>query len=166
MCLLGVLSLVLSFSTQADTVHRVHFSNPGKVLVWQDGSFVGQGSDIAIGSAQPRAEEAWYGAGALEPVASAASAETGQIRLKIASNAGFVVEALEPRTANSVSIDVIGQGPNASLAPAISALSDTVLFAQATKTATQRGAPDSQAIEITLRWTGNMPALRVRSAAF
>ena len=165
-CLLCLFASVLSVSAAADTVHRVHFSNPGKVLVWQDGAFAGQGSEIDLLSPEPVLAEAWRGAGSLDPIPASTTGLTNEIRLKVASNIGFIIEAGPEALAGEFAIDIVGQGPNAALDPVPSALNETIVFAQASKTASQRGTPESQAVELRIRWQGEAPALRVRTAAF
>ena len=165
-CLLCLFASVLSVSAAADTVHRVHFSNPGKVLVWQDGAFAGQGSEIDLLSPKPVLAEAWRGAGSLEPISASTTGQTNEIHLKVASNTGFIIEAGPQALAGEFAIDLVGQGPNAAVDPVPSALNDTIVFAQASKTASQRGTPESQAVELRIRWQGEAPALRIRTAVF
>ncbi len=135
-------------------------------MVWQDGEFAGQGADVSIQSAGAVIQDAWRGAGTLEPVSTATTANPNEIRLKVASNTGFMIEALDGQTAKAVSVVVTAVGPNAALNTAGSALNSPVLFTQTTKTAQRRGLPESQALELTIRWHGDPPALRIRAAAF
>ncbi|MEO1188594.1 MAG: hypothetical protein AAFW60_05935, partial [Pseudomonadota bacterium] len=85
------------------------------------------------------------------------SALAGRMRLKIASNSGFTIQVASAEVAASVATHIVAVGRNARAASMPTDLRSGVVFHQATKTATRRGAPKTQAIELELSWSGAAP---------
>lgn len=71
----------------------------------------------------------------------------------MASNHGFSLKSRSANADQRLSVRVLSAARNAQARETIPAAPD-VLFQQATKTAMQRGTPESQAIELEITWTG------------
>ncbi|MEM7328582.1 MAG: hypothetical protein AAF437_07575 [Pseudomonadota bacterium] len=156
----------LSASGFANTVQKVRFVQPAQVLVWQDGALIGQGESVNVNGAATLSPGPFLGSGQLDPLNVFTPNATGKLRLRIASNTSFFVATTDPQSATQIQARVIAVGANAKAAPQASDARRGIVYLQSEKTALRRGAPDSQAIEIELSWTGAAPHdLRVIAAS-
>lgn len=160
----AVLAGIFAAAASASTTHDIRFVQPAKVLVWQADLLIGQGSEISVFDDAAANTRAHIGSGVLVPAALEDAFTQQPLRLSIASNTGFTIEADSAEMAARTSIRVIGRGANAQdLSRPVSPVSGQV-FWQTEKTAKHPGSPDSQAIELEVTWTGmERPALQIRS---
>jgi len=167
---LFVLALVMDAIApiaSASNVQEVRFVQSAKVLVWQDGELAGQGSEVALLNETPFADQAWIGAGQLEPALASADTFSGSVTLQIASNSGFVLETAYPCAAANIRVQPIGENENAQLRSIPVAFGSNVLFQQEEKTAIRAGTAQSQTISLQVSWTGpTSPALQVRTTGW
>lgn len=148
----------------ASNVQEVRFVQNEKVLVWQDGELAGQGSEVVLLNENLVADQAWIGAGQLEPVLVSTNTFSGSVTLQIASNTGFVLETLNPGEAAQILVQPIGENENAQLRSSPVASGSRILFQQTEKTAVRAGTAQSQTISLQVSWTGSTPpALQVRT---
>ncbi len=164
----GVLLMLLagmfsSFAT-ASTTHEIRFVQTENILVWHNGSLIGQGAEVAVLETEAAPVRSAIGSGILVSVASQRNEIQPGIRLSIASNSAFTIETDTPDMANRVTVRLVGQGPNAKAAIRPAAPASRVIFQQMQKTAHQRGAPESQSLDLEITWTGSVrPALLIRA---
>lgn len=164
--LLG-LTLSVSFSAAAGTVHKVRFAQSAKVLVWQDGTWIGQGHAIDLSRTAADLPAMYLGSGRLDPVETSTK-DKGSITLEIASNSGFVITAASSTPGTQITARLIGISPNAS--SSARSMTETFLhsgeqtiFTQSQKTATRPGDVSTQTIRIELRWSSStQPDFAVR----
>ncbi|MEM6556250.1 MAG: hypothetical protein AAF642_10265 [Pseudomonadota bacterium] len=148
---------MLSAGGSASTVHEIRFVQSAQVLVWQDDVWVGQGSSIdLIGQTFPEAVP-FPGSGQLDSVAPDDLMLKGRMRLKIASNSAFTIQTSPSNPAPEVEVRIVQVGPNARVSGRVFEGAPGIVFHQAEKTAHRRGAPETQAIELELSWTGAAP---------
>ncbi|NQY96019.1 MAG: hypothetical protein HRT82_02570 [Henriciella sp.] len=144
--LLWVLAAGSSGSAFAGTVHHVRFVQPAQILVWEDGELIARGDRIELGQTLGAQDQPLIGAGELLPVQDAA---TGLRTISVASNTAF---SLRSGDTSDISVRVLSIRENgeASAVPAAG-----TGFRQASKTAIRPGAPESQAIELEITWSGD-----------
>lgn len=145
--LLWGLAAGASTSALAGTVHHVRFVQPAQILVWEGGELIAQGDRIELGQMPGALNQPLIGAGELLPVEDAA---TGLRTISVASNTAF---SLRSGNASDISVRVLSSRENGEASVAQAA---GTVFRQATKTAIRPGAPDSQAIELEITWSGDM----------
>lgn len=152
----------------AEIIHHLKFTQGPIVMVWHDGRLIQSGQVIELHAPQP-APEAQPLAGTLL-AASGVFPETGSatsITFKVASNAAFEIWARSHDPVQggggALKLSMGTVGPNArhiqadrnilATLPA-SALSRPVrVFVLPQRTALRPGAPETQAIEMTLDWS-------------
>lgn len=148
----------------ASTTHDVRFAQPAKVLVWQSGVLIGQGPEISVFGGQTAAIRPQIGSGLLVSTGSEGAAVRQHLKLSVASNIGFTIEADSAEVAARTSVRVVNRGPNAQDLSRPASLTTGQVFRQIEKTAQRPGTPDSQALELEITWTGSVrPALRIRT---
>ena len=152
----------MSASGFAKTVHQVRFVQSAQVVVWQDDLLIGQGPTVHVLDQSPMPAQTLPGSGRLETHSLNAAESKGQIRLRVASNAGFTIEVADPKIAAQMRAEVLTIGANASAVAGQTHYASGVVFEQLEKTALRRGSPETQAIELELTWSGAAPSdLRV-----
>lgn len=135
-----------STSALAGTVHHVRFAQPVQILVWEDGELIAHGDRIELDQMPGTQNQPLIGAGELLPVEDAA---TGVRTISVASNTAFSL-----RSGNTSDISVRVRGNRENGQSSLVEVAGTG-FRQATKTAIRPGAPDSQAIELEISWSGD-----------
>lgn len=150
---LGLCSLAAS----ASTVHKLRFSHPAKVLVWQSGEMLGQGAEVSVFADRSTAPPEWLGSGTLLVATHETSSEPQTMTLSIASNSGFVIKLDDPLRAPDITVRIVGVGMNAGAAEANADLSAGVMYRQHTKTAQKPGRPETQALLFEVTWSGETP---------
>ena len=147
---------VLSFPVSASQLHTLRFAQPEQVLVWQSGTFIGQGAHVRVSEPQETTEADWLGAGQLLPITKGASHPAQPVKLDIASNAGFVIKLKNSELTEDVQVQIVGVGVNAMRAESISSVSRDEIYRQTQKTAKRPGAPDTQTLSFELTWSGQI----------
>ena len=148
----------------ASTMHEIRFVQTAHILVWQDGGLIGQGPEISVFDTETASIRPIAGSGLLVSATPASNVTQPGLRLSIASNSGFTVETDTLDMANRLTVRLVGQGPNARTATRPVTPASGVVFQQIQKTAHRRGAPESQALDLEITWTGPVrPALRIRA---
>ena len=156
---------MLSSVGAASTVHEIRFVQSAQVLVWQDDVWVGQGSSIDLTGPGIADAVPFPGSGQLDSVSFDDSTATSRTRLKIASNSAFTIQTTPSNAAPDVEVRILDVGPNARASGQTSDGAAGIVFRQAEKTAQRRGAPETQAIELELSWTGAAPSdLRIMAS--
>lgn len=147
----------MSASGFANTVHQVRFVQSAQVVVWQDDLLIGQGPSVRVLDQSPMPAETLPGSGRLETLSLTAAGSEGQMRLRVASNAGFTIEVADPKMAAQMRAEILTIGANASAVEGQTNDASGVVFEQLEKTARRRGSPETQAIELELSWLGHGP---------
>ena len=148
----------------AGTVHEIRFAQTERVLVWQDGTFIGEGAQVALNETHSAPAIAMMGSGTLEPVRVSFTEAAQSTTIELASNTGFAIIADDFATASRVEVSVLGAGANAMVQPNTSQGAGLVVFEQVGKTARRPGEARSQAVTLQVSWTGNVaPRLMVRA---
>ncbi|MEM7637769.1 MAG: hypothetical protein AAF269_01805 [Pseudomonadota bacterium] len=156
---------MLSAGGSASTVHEIRFVQSAQILVWQDDVWVGQGSSIDLTGPGIADAVPFPGSGQLDSVSFADPTVTSRTRLKIASNSAFKIQTTSSNAAPDVEVRILDVGPNARASRQTSDGTAGIVFYQAEKTAQRRGAPETQAIELELSWTGAPPSdLRIMAS--
>lgn len=152
----------MSASGFANTVHQVRFVQSAQVVVWQDDLLIGQGASVRVLDRGAMPAHTLPGSGRLETLSHNATGSEGQMRLRVASNAGFTIEVADPKIATQMRAEIQNIGANASAVAGQTNYASGVVFEQLEKTALRRGSHETQAIELELTWTGAAPSdLRV-----
>ncbi len=162
--LLLLLAGMFSCVTSASTTHEIRFAQSANILVWQDGGLIGQGREVSVFETEAMSAHPPIGSGTLLSATSERDSTQRRLRLSIASNSGFTIETGTPDMANRVTVNLVRQGPNAQAATRVVSPASGIVFHQTQKTAHQRGAPESQALDLEITWTGPIrPTLRIRA---
>lgn len=152
---------ITSLSAFASTVHEVRFKQSHRILVWQDGTLLGDGQRIAL--FETDAVET-IGSGQLSPIGVANAQKDQRARFEIASNTAFALETSDASTAGAISVRVVGAGANAQVRSIPTNAQSNTVFVQGEKTAVQRGAAESQTLTLEVSWTSEqVPELWVRA---
>lgn len=166
--LFAVVVFAIAAHAKAGTIHKLKFQQTGVAVAWQDGDLIGKGDDFTLIQGESETSTAVYmGGGSLQAIP--ATFENRQsLRFQIASNTGFRIETLSPVDPGAVRVRVTNAGSNAryKMAPGWEGQrrgAGTVIFAQRGKTAEKPGSPISQAIEVELSWSGDLPSLVLRT---
>ena len=133
----------------AGTVHHVRFAQPSTVLVWQDDALIGQGEIVPLLAASDFAPEDIFGSGQL---VSSIEVTGHSQTVRIASNTGFEIRAVDGAPLEDVSVRVVGVGENAQATE--SSGSSQTRFRQSAQTAFRPGSPQSQSITLEILWQG------------
>ncbi|MEL6827464.1 MAG: hypothetical protein AAGJ28_26270 [Pseudomonadota bacterium] len=149
---------MLSAGGSASTVHEIRFVQSAQVLVWQGDVWVGQGSSVDLIGQEFIEAVPFPGSGLLDSVAPSDLPLTGRMRLKIASNSAFTIQTRRSNLTPEVEVRIVQVGPNARASGRVSEGAPGIVFHQAEKTAHRPGAPETQAIELELSWTGAAPS--------
>lgn len=164
----AVVVFAIAAHAKAGTVQKLVFKQDGMAVVWYDGALLGKASEIELVPASEALSQADYmGGGQLQAV-TASFEPQNSVRFQIASNTGFRIETLSPVEPGSIKVRVTNAGSNASykMAPGREGQrrgAGTVIFAQHGKTAEKPGSPISQAIEVEVSWSGDLPSLILRT---
>ncbi|MEL7109057.1 MAG: hypothetical protein AAGJ68_10485 [Pseudomonadota bacterium] len=166
----GVLALMgllaVSFAASASTVHKVRFSQPAAVLVWQDDILVGQGDRIVLREEPSLEDLDTPGSGELVPISAGIVPAEQRILFRVASNTGFAVRVANSSEAARVSLNVMAIGENAAVVGSDLNPTGDFVFHQTTKTAARSGSPVSQSIALEVTWAGGAaPFLEVVTQA-
>lgn len=160
------LSVICGLAAQAGTVQNVRFAQAATVMVWQDGQAIGHGAEVVMTAGGFTAASPFPGSGQLVSASDLNASDERQMRVKIASNSGFVIRAENPVHADQFVIELVGVGINAYPALRSSERLPGVIFQQSEKTAQRPGEPESQALELVIRWPYEVsPALEVVALA-
>lgn len=171
MILIRALSIVLivaavALETAASTRHEIAFVQTERLVVWQDGTLLGEGRSVSVVSHPAIVKNEFPGSGELALISGAATSIPGQMRLKIASNSGFAIHVGDARVASQIQARIVGVGANAQSSLRAADVASGIVFHQFVKTAIRPGAPKTQAIEIELSWAGAAPSdLRIIATA-
>ena len=148
---LCVLAIAASAAAMAGTVHHVRFAQPAQILVWEAGTLIARGDRIELSSLSRARSKDLLGAGTLVP---AGETRNQSIIIEVASNTAFSLASDDADPAQGVVVEILGVRENAQLHPVQTSES---LFRQSAKTAVRRGPPLSQAIELEISWSGEVP---------
>ncbi|MEM7460597.1 MAG: hypothetical protein AAF331_14125 [Pseudomonadota bacterium] len=171
MILIRALSIVLivaaiAFKTAASPRHEIAFVQAERLVVWQDGALLGEGRSVSVVSHPAIVKNEFPGSGELALVSGAVTSNPGQMRLKIASNSGFAIQVGDARVASQIQARIVSVGLNAQSSFNAADVASGIVFHQYVKTAIRPGAPETQAIELELSWTGAAPSdVRIIAAA-
>lgn len=125
---------------------------------------MGQGREVSVFETEAMYAHPPIGSGTLVSAGSERDSTQRRLRLSVASNSGFAIETGTPEMANRVTVNLVSQGPNAHAAVRVAAPGSRIVFHQTQKTAHQRGAAESQALDLEITWTGPVrPPLRIRA---
>ncbi len=155
---LGVVAIAASAAAMAGTVHHVRFAQPAQILVWEAGSLIARGERIELSSFSDATSNEFLGAGTLVP---AGEQRDKRMIIAIASNTAFSLKADDGDAVQDVVVEILGVRENAQIRPA---QTPETLFRQNAKTAARRGTPLSQAIELEISWSGDVPPNLVLAA--
>ena len=163
---LSILSAaVFSFIASASTTHEIRFVQSAAILVWQDSALIGQGSEVSIFEDEVGAFRPHAGSGILISAVPERASTQQRLTLNIASNSGFTIETSDAEAAARISVRVVSRGLNAQESPRPVSPATGLVFRQMQKTAMRPGAPESQALELEITWTGSVrPALQIRAS--
>lgn len=149
--ILAILAAICALNSAASTVHYVRFSQPALLMVWEDGTFLGQGEQVDL-----------TGFGAIESPALMGSGDLLQSRdtvgqsktIMIASNTGFAIRTSNAAADQAVSVQIIAIGENAQASESQTIGDTATVFELSDRTALRSGAPETQAITLEIEWTG------------
>lgn len=153
LCIAGALS------SAANVVHPVRFAQPEFLIAWDGESLIGQGEMIQISGEAEAVDTDFPGSGTL--TSSASDLEQSKT-IRIASNTGFMLRALDNTDLENISVRAIEAGPNAAILSSPPNESQT-LFRQSRRTAQRPGDPESQAITLEISWRGEEAPILVAS---
>ena len=155
---LCVLAIAASAAAMAGTVHHVRFAQPAQILVWEADTLIARGDRIELSSFSDARSDQILGAGSLVP---ADEQRDRSMIIAVASNTAFSLKSDDAGVVQDVVVEILGVRENAQIHPAQTPES---LFRQSAKTAIRRGTPLSQAIELEISWSGDVPPSLVLAA--
>lgn len=156
-CLIALLMGQAAPFASAEAVHKIHFVQSPKVLVWMNDTLVGEGARLPLLETDLQAESPGIGSGVLVPIGFNPPHATRRATFRIASNSSFRIETSPLETRDDIVVRVLGQGANAQKLSAGEHLPAGIVFEQLDKTAVRRGTPESQSLEFEVVWTASQP---------